>query len=311
MQISSSRNHHIISHKCKKLKGFQDKIIYYLSYDSNLCEGVPEYYHDVKSIKENSVSFDHQHENIYDTNCQLYFTKDRKCKGRKCLKCSLLTRRIKSKLSTTNNRKTVNDSDKQNNNKNDTVKETSKKQYSYMNTDELIETIHNLNAKNKQLTKERDKAVAANEKLRKLLHLDEREDDNEFHDLIDLLLDNFSEYNQMFKINPMRAEVDYDQFRNRLMRHRGSENNNIWRRGSILFFGQMNIRGGLYEDVRDLDFMEMPCKKTINLRQFMSRIPDGMKHQHIQCCETFYHQFCDKKKIAQKNRNAFIFQVLQ
>ena len=56
----------------------------------------------------------------------------------------------------------------------------------------------------------------------------------------------------MYEQNPLRAEFDYDQMQNRLNRINGQPTANKWSRGSMLFFGQVNMKTGLYPHLRDL-----------------------------------------------------------
>ncbi len=175
-----------------------------------------------------------------------------------------------------------------------------------MNRDELIKKINMLQTHRLKQAKKIKKLEKENARYRKSLRMDELKADNEWHNTFQLYIDHFEEFEEMAEKNPLRAEFDFDQARNRLMTHAEKPNQCRYRRASQLFFIQVFQRPQYFKHIKWLDYLIMPCITTMRKWVNVTNHGPGMSLPLLRVYEEFQEEYWDFHDIPPEQRVPFL-----
>ena len=330
LQIWSNRNliQSVNRHQIQSDRSLARYLHEYIGVDASHCEGVQDFI-DVIDDKIDHRDFV-KDINLYSVKCQSYFDlKDRKQKGqvrqRRCAECQLLQRRcLKFYCDTTtavqraapNSNYAVETPQQIGEESKCAFDISSHATHNQMTHSQLVQKCESL--KESLVEKKRQLQRAQNEirQYRRLLHLDDirnfekpNNNDSDWILLWNWILENWNDIAAMYAKNPLRLEFDFDQWTNRIRKFLGKPTANKWSRGSILFWGQVAMKTGLFKHLKKMDFQVMPDKKTIALREIHLKTEDGVDPKHFESIQLMYNEYCDRKEIAVTERHPFFIQT--
>eukprot|EP01084_Bolivina_argentea_P027950 51970_1 len=204
LRVYSSRSGErcIHTHKVGKESSLQKHIRDYLGYQSNLCEGISQYF-DIK-YKSEFISFemDNVKKLIHSDGCDSVFgflwQSKKRSRGRHCPNCTALLAQLQKKYPIKNSMQNINVNI--NNTKSDAL------------TDITIKTNNHATMSKSDLDAESNWCL-----------------------LWQMFLDRWNELNKLYEDNPLRLEFDYDQYYNRLNEMHIKPTANKWQRGKCIY----------------------------------------------------------------------------
>eukprot|EP01084_Bolivina_argentea_P318408 552174_1 len=268
----------------------------YLSSTANICEGIVELYKPNAVATRLRMIVDDKEQTIYSSDCQLVFKDAPNKKYHRCKSCCSLFDNIQRS--------------KRRQKQREVEHKTTWNGHTHANMDkkQLIEKIKFLQKERHRENKQLQRAQAQSQEYRDMLHLDDFDPNNEWHQTFKLYWKYFDIYDRMGKDDPYRAEFDFDQARNRMMTFTKRAEQNIWRRASQLFFKQMHVHTGLYKTIYFIKYFILPSDRTMKRYESISSYGPGMSLQALRIYEKCQKEFWEMHKIPKNEQMPFIIQ---